>query len=59
MVAIDLEELFLFLLGKFDQKEIKESLERAIQIHQAEKKTSSENKEFDSDLRHKIMARKY
>jgi len=59
MAPIELEDILLFLLEKYKPDEIKECLDRVIQIHETTKPKEPEKKQFESDLRHKIMARKY
>ncbi|MBD3351677.1 MAG: hypothetical protein GF364_09350 [Candidatus Lokiarchaeota archaeon] len=60
MEPIELDELMRFLLLKYKLSEIQESLNRVqAELGKDLNPPPDKDSKFDSDLRHKIMSRKY
>lgn len=58
MPQIELDDIMTFLLSKYNEQDIKNSLERVIKEFENLSKPKSDF-ELDPELMHKIMNRKY
>jgi hypothetical protein len=58
MPPIELDEIMSFLLSKYDQQDIKNSMEKVMKEFEELSKTRN-SQDFDSETLHKLMNRKY